>query len=174
LIGRDSWLLFLRLALPVRPEQIFVLFVATGEGAVMCVMERLANASCEMGVSRGDDYPDWSFGLVLDLDNSSQRMFGFDSGLFISGEPDNLVPMRGDKLTGKQQHPAGCAVPYPFTGRAPELMTLRWGRNPCPPAFVVDRFAFTTHRRLQKFALRFVWIVHPGSNRSIFLVSGNM
>jgi hypothetical protein len=59
----------------------------------MCVMQSLANASREMGVGRGDDYPDWSFGLVLDLDNSSQWMFGFDTGLFIAGEPESLVPM---------------------------------------------------------------------------------
>jgi hypothetical protein len=122
----------------------------------MCVMQSLANASREMGVGRGDDHPFGCFGLVLDLDNSSQRMFGFDSGLFIAGEPKNLVPMRGDKLTGKQQHPAGRAVPYPFTGRAHEVVTLRWGRVPCPPAFVVDSFALTTHRRLQEFALRLV------------------
>jgi hypothetical protein len=101
-------------------------------------------------------------------------MFGFDTGLFIAGEPDNLVPMRGDKLTGKQQHPAGRAVPYPFTGRAHEIVTLRWGRVPCPPAFVIDRFALTTHRRLLEFPLRLVWIVHPRSNRSIFVVSGKM
>jgi hypothetical protein len=140
----------------------------------MCVMQSFANAPREMGVGRGDDYPDWSFGLVLDLDNSSQRMFGFDTGLFIAGEPENLVPMRGDKLTGEQQYSARRAVPYPFTGRAHERVTLRWGRSPCPPAFVVDRFALTTHRRLQDFALRLVEVVLSGSNRSIFLVSGKM
>jgi hypothetical protein len=117
-IGRDSWRLPLRLALPVRPEQVFVLLIATGECAVMCVMERLADAPREMGVGRGDDHPFGCFGLVLDLDNSNQRMFGFDTGLFIAGEPENLVPVRGDKLTGEQQHSAGRAVPYPFTGRA--------------------------------------------------------
>jgi hypothetical protein len=166
--------LLLRLALPVRPEKVFALFIATGECAVMCVMERLADAPCEMGISRGDDYPDWSFGLVLDLDNASQRMFGFDTGLFIAGEPENLVPMRGDKLTSKQQHPAGRAVPYPFTGRTHEGVTLRWGWSPCPPAFVVDHFALTTHRRLLEFSLRLVEVVLPGSNRSIFAVSGKM
>jgi len=137
-------------------------------------MERLADAPREMGVGRGNDYPHWSFGLVLDLDNSSQRMFGFDTGLFIAGESENLVPMRGDKLTGEQQHSAGRAVSYPFTGRAHERVTLRWGWGPCPPAFVVDRFALTTHRWLQEFALRLVEVVLPGSNRSIFLVSGKM
>jgi hypothetical protein len=67
----------------------------------MCVMQSLANAPREMGVGRGDDYPDWSFGLILDLDNPSQRMFGFDAGLFIAGEPESLVSMQGDKLTGE-------------------------------------------------------------------------
>jgi hypothetical protein len=137
-------------------------------------MERLADASREMGVCRGDDYPDWSFGLVLDRDNPSQRMFGFDTGLFIAGESENLIPMQGDKLTGKQQYPARRAVPYPFTGRAHEGMTRRWGRVPCPPAFMVDRFALTTHRRLLEFSLRLVRIVHSRSNRSIFVVSGDM
>jgi hypothetical protein len=66
----------------------------------MCVMQSLANASRKMGVCRGDDHPFGYFGLVLDLDNASQRMFGFDTGLFISGESENLVPMQGDKLTG--------------------------------------------------------------------------
>jgi hypothetical protein len=140
----------------------------------MCVMQRLANASREMGVGRGDDHPYWFFGLVLDLDNSSQWVFGFNTGLFIVGEPENLVPMRGDKLTGEQQHSARRVVPYPFTGRAHERVTLCWGWDPCPPAFVVDRFALTTHRRLQEFALRFVEVVLAGSNRSIFLVSGKM
>ena len=70
-IGRDSWLLPFRLALPVRPEQVFVLLIATGECAVMCVMERFADAPREMGVGRGDDHPFGCFGLVLDLDNSS-------------------------------------------------------------------------------------------------------
>jgi hypothetical protein len=84
----------------------------------MCVMERFADASREMGVGCGDDDPDWCFGLVLDLDDASQRMFGFDTGLFIAGESENLVPMRGDKLTGEQQHSAGRAVLYPFTSRA--------------------------------------------------------
>jgi hypothetical protein len=112
---------------------------------MMCVMQSLANASREMGVGRGDDYPDWIFGLVLDRDNPSQRMFSFDTSLFIAGESENLIPMQGDKLTGKQQYPARRAVPYSLTGRAPELMTLRWSRVPCPPAFVVDRFALTTH-----------------------------
>jgi hypothetical protein len=101
-------------------------------------------------------------------------MFGFDTGLFIAGEPENLVPMQGDKLTGEQQHSARRAVPYPFTGRAPELMTLRWSRVPCPPAFVVDRFALTTDRRLLEFSLRLVRIVHSRSNRSIFVVAGKM
>jgi hypothetical protein len=140
----------------------------------MGVMQRLADASCEMGVGRGDDHPYWCFGLVLDLDNPSQRMFGFDTGLFIAGEPENLVPMRGDKRTGEQQHSARRAVLYPFTGRAHELVTFRWGRVPCPPAFVVDRVALTTHGRLLEFALRFVEVVLPGSNRSIFVVSGKM
>jgi len=140
----------------------------------MCVMQSLANAPREMGVGRGDDYPDWSFGLILDLDNPSQRMFGFDAGLFIAGEPENLVPMQGDKLTGKQQYPARRAVPYPFTGRAQEGMTLCWGRIPCPSAFMVDRFALTTDRRLLKFALRLVRIVQSRSHRSIFVVSGIM
>ena len=155
-IGRDSWLLSLRLALPVRPEQVFVLLIATGECAVMCVMQSLADAPSEMGVGCGDDHPFGCFGLVLDLNNSSQRMFGFDTGLFIAGEPENLVPMRGDKLTGEQQHSARRAVSYPFTGRAHEVVTLRWDRGPCPPAFMVDRFALTAHRRLQEFALRLV------------------
>ena len=85
-IGRDSWLLPLRLALPVRPEQVFVLLIATGECAVMCVMQRLADAAREMGVGRGDDHPLGCFGLVLDLDNASQRMFSFDTGLFVAGD----------------------------------------------------------------------------------------
>jgi len=151
-----------------------VLLIATGEGAVMGVMKRLADASCEVGVSRGDDHPYWCFGLVLDLDNPSQGMFGFDTGLFIAGEPENLLPMRGDKRTGEQQHSAGRAVPYPFTGRAHELVALRWNRIPSPPAFVVDRFALSTDRRILEFALRFVEVMLPGSNRSIFVVSGKM
>jgi len=163
-----------RLALPVRPEQVFTFLIATGECAVMSVMQSLANAPREMGVGRGDDYPDWNFGLILDLDNPSQRMFGFDTGLFIAGEPENLVPMQSDKLTGEQQHSARRTVPYPFTGRAHEDMTLRWGRIPCPPAFVVDRFALTTDRRFLEFSLGLVWIVHSRSNRSIFTVSGKM
>jgi hypothetical protein len=140
----------------------------------MGVMECLADAPREMGVGRGDDHPFGCFDLVLDLDNASQRMFGFDTGLFIAGEPENLVPMRGDKLTGKQQHSARRAVPYPFTSRAQESVTLRWDRGPCPPAFVVDRFALMTYRRILEFALRLVEVVLPGSNRSIFLVSGKM
>jgi hypothetical protein len=67
----------------------------------MCVMQRLANAPGEMGVGRGDNHPSGCFGLVLNLDDSSQRMFGFDTGIFIPGEPENLLPMRGDKLTGE-------------------------------------------------------------------------
>ena len=140
----------------------------------MRMMERLPDAPRKMGVGRGDDYPGWSFGLVLDLDNASQWMFCFDTGLFIAGEPENLVPMQGDKVTGKQQHSTGCAVPYPFTGRAHEIVTFCWGKAPCPPAFVVDRFALTTHRRLQELALRLVEVVLPGSYRSIFAVSGKM
>ena len=143
----------LRLALPVRPEQVFVLLIATGECAVMCMMQSLADAPREMRIGRGDDYPFGCFDLVLDLDNSSQRMFSFDTGFFIAGEPEDLVPMRGDKLTGEEQHSARRAVPYPFTGRAHEVVTFRWDRGPCPSAFMVDRFAFTTHRRLQEFAL---------------------
>ncbi|MEP6889748.1 MAG: hypothetical protein ABI955_03510 [Nitrospirota bacterium] len=90
------------------------------------------------------------------------------------GESENLVPMRGDKLTGKQQHSAGHAVAYPFTGRAQEGMTLRERGVPCSPAFVVDRFALTPHRRLLEFSPRFVRIVHSRSNRSIFVVSGKI
>ena len=125
-----------------------MLLIATGECAVMGVMQRLADAPRKMGIGRGDDHPFGCFGLVLDLDNSSERMFGFDTALFIAGEPENLVPMLGDKLTGQQQHSTRRAVSYPFTGRAHELVTLRRDRAPCPPAFVVDRFALTTHRRL--------------------------
>lgn len=109
---------------------------------MMGVMQRLANAPREMGVGRGNDHPFGGFDLVLDLDNSSQRMFGFDTSLFIAGEPEHLVPMLGDKLTGKQQHPARRALPC--TGRAHDVVTVRWDRVPRPPAFVVDRFALTT------------------------------
>jgi hypothetical protein len=140
----------------------------------MGVMERLADAPREMGISGGDDHTFRCFGLVLDRDNTSQRMFGFDTGLLIAGKPENLVSVRGDKRTGEQQHSAGRPVPYPFTGRTYEVVTARWDRSPYPPAFVVDRFALATHRRFQEFALRLVEVVLPGSNRSIFLVSGKM
>jgi hypothetical protein len=53
-------------------------------------------------------------------------------------------------------------------------VALRWNSIPCPPAFVVDRFALSTDRRILEFALRFVEVVLPGSNRSIFVVSGKM
>jgi hypothetical protein len=89
-------------------------------------------------------------------------------GLFIPGEPENLLPMRGDKLAGEQQHSARRAIPYSCTGRAHNLMTIRWDRVPCPPALMVDRFALTTHRRLPGFALRLVRVVLLRSNRSIF------
>jgi hypothetical protein len=45
-------------------------------------------------------------------------MLGFDTGLFSTGKPEDLIPMVSDKLTGEQQHPARRAIPYPFTGRA--------------------------------------------------------
>jgi hypothetical protein len=51
----------------------------------MCVMERLADAAREMGIGRGDDHTFGDFGLVLDFNYSSQRMFSFDTGLFIAG-----------------------------------------------------------------------------------------
>jgi hypothetical protein len=172
--GRNPWLLPLRLALPVRPEEVFAFFIATGEYAVMCMMERFADASREMGVCRGDDYSFGCFGLVFDLDNSSQRMFGFDAGLFIAGESDNLVSVRNNELTGEQQHPAWRAILYPFTRRAQEVVTLRGDRVPCPSSFMVDSFALTTHRRLLEFSLCLIRIVHPRSNRSIFLVSGKL
>src|SRR5688572_13902205 len=53
-------------------------------------------------------------------------------------------------------------------------MTLRWDSGPRPPAFMVDRFALTTHRRFLGFALRLVRVVLPRSNRSIFVISGKM
>jgi len=78
-----------------------VLLIATGECAVVCMMQRLADAPREMGIGRSDNHPLGCFSLVLDLDDSSQRMFGFDTSLFVTGEPENLLPMRGNKLTGE-------------------------------------------------------------------------
>jgi hypothetical protein len=140
----------------------------------MGVMEHLANATCEMGISRGDDHPCGCFRLVLDLDDSSQRMFGFDTGFFMAGEPKNFVPMLGNKLTGKQQHPAWRVVSYPFTGRAISLVTVRWDRAPHPAAFVIHRLALTADGWLSQFALRLVRVVLPRSNRSIFVIPGKM
>jgi hypothetical protein len=67
----------------------------------MSMMQRLANAPREMRIRRGDDHPFGCFGLVLDLDDSGQRMFGFKTSLFIAGEPEHLLPMLGDKLAGQ-------------------------------------------------------------------------
>lgn len=170
---REKFLtLALLLALPIGAKEVFALLVAAGEGAVMCVMQRLADPSREVGVGRGDDHR--PIGLILDLDNSGQRMFGFDMGLIIMGEAKNLVPMRGDKLSGDHQHPARLAVAYPLTGRAHKVVTVRWDRAPCPPTVVIDRLAFATHRRLTEFALRLVRVVPPHSSRSILLVLGKM
>jgi hypothetical protein len=68
------------------------------------MMEGLADAPREMGIGRGDDHSFGCVGLVFGLDNASERMFGFDTGFFIAGESDNLVPMYSDKLTSEQQH----------------------------------------------------------------------
>lgn len=73
--------------------------IATGECAVMGVMQRLTDAPRKMGIGGGDDHPFGWFGLVLDLDNSSEGMFGFDPGLFIARQPQDFVPVVGDKLT---------------------------------------------------------------------------
>ena len=118
----------------------------------MCVMQSLTDTPREMGIGRGDDYPFGCFGLVLDCNYSSQRMFGFNTGLFISGEPENFLPMLGDKLAGEQQHSARCAVAYPLTSRAHELVTVRWNRGPRPPALLIHRLAFTADGWLPGFA----------------------
>lgn len=73
--------------------------IATGESAVMSVMQRFTDAPRKMGIGGGDDHPFGWFGLVLDLDNSSEGMLVFDPGLFIARQPQNFVPMIGDKLT---------------------------------------------------------------------------
>ena len=73
--------------------------IATGECAVMSVMQRLTDAPRKMGIGRGDDYPFRWFGLILDPDNSSEGMFGFDPALFIARQPQDFVSMIGDKLT---------------------------------------------------------------------------
>ena len=65
-------------------------------------MQRFADAPREMRIGRRDNHPLGCFGLVLDLDNWSQRVFGFETGLFIAGEPEHLILMRGNKLTGEQ------------------------------------------------------------------------
>jgi len=130
----------------------------------MGVMQRLADAPSEMGVGRGDEHSLGGFGLVFDRDDASQRVFAFDTGLFITSGSENLVSMLGDKLTGEQQDSARCAVAYPFTGRAYELMNFRWDGVPGPPAFVVDRFALTTDRRFLEFTLRLVRVVQSRSN----------
>jgi hypothetical protein len=60
---------------------------------------------------------------------------------------------------------------YPMTGGTEELMTVGWNRVPCPPHFVVDRFALTTCRRLLNFTLPLVGVMFPRSNRSIVFYS---
>src|SRR6185312_5129523 len=119
-------LLSLRLALPVRPEQVLVLLITTDECATMGVMQCLADAPRKMGIGRGDHHPFGCFGLVLNLDDSSQRMFGFETNFFIAGEPKHFAPMFSDKLTGQQQHPARRTVPNAFTGWTHHLVTVRW------------------------------------------------
>jgi len=101
-------------------------------------------------------------------------MFGFNTGLFIAGEPENLVPMLGDKLAGEQQHSARHTVPYPFTGRAHDVVTVRRDGVPRPPALVIHRLALTADRWLPEFALGLVWVVLPRSNRPIFFIPGKM
>jgi hypothetical protein len=162
------------LTLPVRSEQILVLLISTGECAVMCVMELFADAPCKVGVGRGDDHSLGCFGLILDLDDSCQGMLGFDASLFIVGKPENLLPMRGDEFPGEQEDSARCAVANPFTGRARDLVTARRGRPPRPSPPVIQRLALTADRWLQEFALGLVWVVLPGSNRSIFFIPGKM
>ena len=137
-------------------------------------MQGLADAPGEMWIGRRDNQPLGRFGLVLDLDDSSQRVFGFETGLFIAGEPEHLIPMLGNKLTGEQQHPARRTVSDPFTGRTHHFLTLRWNRTPHPPALVIHGLALTTHRRLPEFTLCFVLVVLPSANRSILLVSWKM
>jgi|SRR5687768_6505171 hypothetical protein len=127
-----------------------------------------------MRIGRGDDYPFGCFGLVLDGDNSSQRMFGFDTSLLIPGEPEYLISMLSDKLSGEQEHPARRAVSYAFTSRADHLVTLRRARAPHPPPLVINSLALTTHRWIPEFALCFVLVVLQGPNRSVFLISGKM
>jgi hypothetical protein len=72
------------LALPVRTEQVFMVLIATGECALMRVVQRLADASRKMGVGRGNDHSLWGCSLVLNFHNSSEGMFGFAPGLFIA------------------------------------------------------------------------------------------
>jgi hypothetical protein len=65
-------------------------------------MQRLADMPCQMGIGCGNDHPSRCFGLVLDLDNSRQWIFGFETGLFIAGKPEHLISMPDDDLTGQQ------------------------------------------------------------------------
>src|SRR5262249_10335710 len=122
----------------------------------MCVVQRLADAPRKMGISRGNDHPFGCFGLVLDLDYSRQRMFGFDASLFIAGKLENLLPMRGHKFPREQQHSARHAVPYPFTGRAHDVVTVRRGRAPRPSALVIQHLALRADGWLREFTLSLV------------------
>ena len=149
-----------------------MLLIATGKGAAMGVMKRLANAPCEMGVGRGNDHPCGCFNLVFDLDNSSEGMFTFGTRLFIPGEGESLVSLLSDKVTGQKQHSARGVILYPMTGGTEELMTVGWNSAPCPPAFVVNRFALATHRWFPRFTLRLIRIMLLRPDRSVFLSRG--
>ena len=83
----------IKLRLPVRPEQIFILLIATGECAVMCMMQSFPDAPCQVGVGRGDDDSFRCFYLIRNFDNARQGMFSLGASLFILSKPDNLVPM---------------------------------------------------------------------------------
>ena len=79
-----------------------MLLIATSECAVMGVMECLADASREMGVGRGDDHPfgssAWSSILIIRAKGCSALIRASS----LRASPRISIPMRGDKLTGKQ------------------------------------------------------------------------
>ena len=73
------------------------------------MMEGLADAPREMGIGRGDDHSFECVGLVFGLDSASERMFGFDTGFFIAGESDNLLPSTATNSPVSSNTPLGAS-----------------------------------------------------------------